>query len=44
MSYTSTFLKIGNHDDGVDVLFPDHPPEVINGAFHWSLSCDEFPL
>lgn len=39
-SYPRFFNEIGNHDDDVDVLLPDHSPERLEGVFERPLSTD----
>ena len=38
LNIISTYHFIGNHDDKVDSLLPDHLPEIGTGVFQRALS------
>ena len=39
-TYSRFFCEIRNHDDDVDVLFPDQPPERLEGGLQRTLGAD----
>ena len=36
--YLSLFFSFAEHDNALDFLFPDHPPEVIDSVWEGTLS------
>ena len=39
--YLSLLGAVSQHDDGGNVLFPDHPPEVLDGGIQRTLTAYE---
>ena len=42
-AYLSTFKQVSDHDNNLDILFKDHPPEEILCTLHGSLSGNVSP-
>ena len=43
VTHPSAFDEIGDHDEDVDVLLPDHPPEAVKGGRQGTLGADVGP-
>ena len=42
MSYPSFLGEVGEHDNTTRVLLPNHPPEIMDCAGKWALSCNVY--
>lgn len=40
-TYSSAFNEVGDHNDDIGILVPDHLPKVIKGYVLRTLGCDE---
>lgn len=38
--YLGKVKRFGQHNDGADLLLPDHTPEVVDRLLGWTLSYD----
>ena len=40
--YLSQFCNVCQGNDRITILFPNHPPKIINGVFKWAYKIEQF--